>query len=228
MTEPMALSLKDVSLTLPGPEGDVAILHSIDLDVKSRETISIVGASGSGKTSLMMVIAGVERATGGQISVAGTDITRFNEDQLAAFRQKHIGVVFQNFHLIPTMSAVENVAVGLEFAGHADALEQAAAALTAIGLGKRMHHYPSQLSGGEQQRVALARATVMRPSLLLADEPTGNLDSETGQMIMDLLFELQREHGTTLVLITHDPNLAKRTSRQLHMQDGQLHEAAHA
>jgi putative ABC transport system ATP-binding protein len=228
MTEPMALSLRDVSLTLPGPDGDVAILHSIDLDVKSRETVSIVGASGSGKTSLMMVIAGVERASAGAIHVAGTDITRFDEDQLAAFRQKHIGVVFQNFHLIPTMSAVENVAVGLEFAGHADALEQAAAALEAIGLGKRLHHYPAQLSGGEQQRVALARATVMRPSLLLADEPTGNLDSETGQMIMDLLFKLQQEHGTTLLLITHDQSLATRTTRRLQMQDGQLREAADA
>lgn len=228
MTDSIALSLSGVNLTLPGPDGDVAILHDIALEVKSRETVSIVGASGSGKTSLMMVIAGVERATGGRIAVAGTDITRFSEDQLAAFRQKHIGVVFQNFHLIPTMSAVENVALGLEFAGHADALEQAAAALEAIGLGQRLHHYPSQLSGGEQQRVALARATVMRPGLLLADEPTGNLDSETGKRIMDLLFELQAQHGTTLVLITHDSALAARTGRRLVMQDGYLHEAADA
>lgn len=228
MTANMALSLQNVSLTLPGPDGDVSILHNINLQVKPRETVSIVGASGSGKTSLMMVVAGVERATGGQIVVDGTDITRMCEDRLAAFRQKHIGVVFQNFHLIPTMSAVENVAVGLEFAGHKDALEQAAAALEAIGLGKRLHHYPSQLSGGEQQRVALARATVMRPLLLLADEPTGNLDSETGRMIMDLLFGLQEQHGTTLMLITHDAALAARTGRQLVMQDGHLHEAAHA
>lgn len=228
MTEPMALSLDDVCLTLPGPDGDVAILHNIGLRVKSRETVSIVGASGSGKTSLMMVVAGVERATRGRITVAGTDITDFSEDKLAAFRQQHIGIVFQNFHLIPTMNAVENVAVGLEFAGHSDALEQAEAALKSLGLEKRLHHYPSQLSGGEQQRVALARATVMRPSLLLADEPTGNLDSETGKRIMDLLFNLQEEHGTTLVLITHDPALAARASRRLVMQDGHLHEAQNA
>lgn len=228
MTEPMALSLDDVCLTLPGPDGDVPILHNIGLRVKSRETVSIVGASGSGKTSLMMVVAGVERATGGRITVAGTDITDFSEDKLAAFRQQHIGIVFQNFHLIPTMNAVENVAVGLEFAGHADALKQAEAALKSLGLEKRLHHYPSQLSGGEQQRVALARATVMRPSLLLADEPTGNLDSETGKRIMDLLFNLQEEHGTTLVLITHDPALAARASRRLVMQDGHLHEAQNA
>lgn len=206
----------------------MAILHHIDLQVKPGETVSIVGASGSGKTSLMMVVAGVERATSGQVIVDGTDISRMGEDKLAAFRQKHIGVVFQNFHLIPTMSAVENVAVGLEFAGHKDAMEQAAKALETIGLGKRLHHYPSQLSGGEQQRVALARATVMRPLLLLADEPTGNLDSETGRMIMDLLFGLQEQHGTTLMLITHDAALAARTARQLRMQDGHLHEAAHA
>lgn len=228
MTDTMALSLDNVCLTLPGPDGDVSILHNIDLRVKSRETVSIVGASGSGKTSLMMVVAGVERASSGSITVDGTDITGFSEDKLAAFRQKHIGIVFQNFHLIPTMTAVENVAVGLEFAGHTDALEQAAEALEKLGLGKRMHHYPSQLSGGEQQRVALARATVMRPSLLLADEPTGNLDSETGKRIMDLLFSLQEEHGTTLILITHDPALAARTTRRLVMQDGKLHEAADA
>lgn len=228
MTEPMALSLENVGLTLPGPDGDVPILHNISLRVKPRETISIVGASGSGKTSLMMVVAGVERATAGRILVAGTDITRFSEDKLAAFRQQHIGIVFQNFHLIPTMNAVENVAVGLEFAGHADALEQAAEALESLGLGNRLHHYPAQLSGGEQQRVALARATVMRPTLLLADEPTGNLDSETGKKIMDLLFGLQEKHGTTLILITHDPALAARTSRRLLMQDGHLHEIEHA
>ena len=219
--------MSDVNLTLPGPDGDVSILHNINLEVKSRETISIVGASGSGKTSLMMVIAGVESASSGDIIVEGTNISTMDEDQLAAFRQKHIGVVFQNFHLIPTMSALENVAVGLEFAGDKHAQQHAAEALEAIGLQKRLHHYPSQLSGGEQQRVALARATVMRPSLLLADEPTGNLDSETSGRIMDLLFDLQKQHGTTLVLITHDANLANRTNRQLIMQDGQLHEAAY-
>lgn len=220
-----AISLDNVSLVLAGPHGPVNILQKISLDVKPGETLSIVGASGSGKTSLMMVLAGVEKSSAGRIIVAGEDISDYSEDRLAAFRQKHIGIVFQNFHLIPTMTAVENVALGLEFAGEDDALERASTALAALGLAERADHYPSQLSGGEQQRVALARATVTRPSILLADEPTGNLDSETGQRIIELLFNLQREHGTTLVLITHDKALAVKASRQLVMQDGTLHEA---
>lgn len=220
-----ALSLQDVTLTLDGPHGPVNILKGINLEVNAGETVSIVGASGSGKTSLMMVLAGVEKATSGRITVSGTDITDFSEDALAQFRQKHVGIVFQNFHLIPTMTALENVALGLEFAGEDHALTRAKEALEAIGLGARIDHFPSQLSGGEQQRVALARASVTRPSILLADEPTGNLDSTTGQRIIDLLFALQKEHGTTLVLITHDASLAKLTSRQLTMQDGLLHDA---
>ncbi|MBM3618791.1 MAG: ATP-binding cassette domain-containing protein [Alphaproteobacteria bacterium] len=220
-----AISLDNVSLVLAGPHGPVNILQKISLDVKPGETLSIVGASGSGKTSLMMVLAGVEKSSAGRIIVAGEDISDYSEDQLAAFRQKHVGIVFQNFHLIPTMTAAENVALGLEFAGEDNALERAAEALAALGLAERADHYPSQLSGGEQQRVALARATVTRPSILLADEPTGNLDSETGQKIIELLFGLQREHGTTLVLITHDKALAVKASRQLVMQDGTLHEA---
>lgn len=221
---PSALSLRDVSLMLDGPHGPVHILRGVTLDVARGETVSIVGASGSGKTSLMMVLAGVERATGGSVTVAGTDITGFSEDALARFRQQHVGIVFQNFHLIPTMTALENVALGLEFAGHGDAFPRAREALEGLGLGGRIDHFPSQLSGGEQQRVALARASVTRPAILLADEPTGNLDSETGHRIIDLLFKLQQEHGTTLILITHDASLASRTGRRLTMQDGRLHE----
>lgn len=225
-----AISLKDVSLELNGPNGPVSILHTINFDVKQGETLSIVGVSGSGKTSLMMVIAGVEKASGGRIHIAGTDITDFSENQLATFRQKHIGIVFQDFHLIPTMTALENVVLALEFGEHEDAFGQAEASLVALGLGHRLDHYPAQLSGGEQQRVALARATVTKPAILLADEPTGNLDSETGRKIIDLLFQLQRDYGTTLVLITHDRTLAARTSRQVVMEDGKLfpaHEFAH-
>lgn len=171
-----------------------------------------------------MIIAGVEKPTSGTIIVAGENITNHTEDQLAAFRRKNIGIVFQNFHLIPTMTALENIQIALELAGHKNAEEQAISGLKSVGLEKRMAHYPSQLSGGEQQRVALARAFATRPSLLLADEPTGNLDSENGRHITELLFELKEKHGTTLLLITHDIALAKRTSRQLAMQDGYLHE----
>jgi len=219
------VSLDGVSLTLPGPEGAVSILHDITIELRKKESVSIMGASGSGKTSLLMVIAGVEQASAGKIRVAGTDITHFNEDQLALFRRQHIGIVFQNFHLIPTMTAIENIAVGLELAGRKDAIELARAALNEVGLDARAHHYPNQLSGGEQQRVALARACAMHPDLLLADEPTGNLDSETGKRIIDLLFRLQERHGSTLVLVTHDKLLAETTSRTLVMQDGRLHHA---
>lgn len=182
----------------------------------------MVGPSGSGKTSLLMLIAGVERATGGRIEVAGQDITHLDEDQLAVFRRKHVGIVFQNFHLIPTMTARENVTVALEFAGFKDTAAIAENHLKALGLGHRLDHYPEQLSGGEQQRVALARAFAIRPTLLLADEPTGNLDGENGHMIMDMLFSLSKEHGTTLLLITHDKELAAKTSRQLMMSDGRI------
>jgi putative ABC transport system ATP-binding protein len=194
------------------------------MQVQLGSAVSIVGPSGSGKTSLMMLIAGVEKPTSGTIVVAGEDITNLNEDELAAFRRRNIGIVFQNFHLIPTMTALENVEIALELAGHKDAEKLAREGLKSIGLEKRMAHYPDQLSGGEQQRVALARAFATRPSLLLADEPTGNLDSENGKRITELLFDLKDKHGTTLILITHDMELAKLTSRQLVMQDGRLYE----
>ncbi len=185
----------------------------------------MVGPSGSGKTSLLMLIAGVEHATGGRISVAGQDITNLSEDQLAAFRRQHVGIVFQNFHLIPTMTALENVSVALEFGGYENASLLAQKHLKAVGLGKRMDHYPEQLSGGEQQRVALARAFSTHPALLLADEPTGNLDMENGRVTMELLFGLKEEYGTTLLLITHDKELAAKTSRQMVMNDGRISNA---
>ena len=182
----------------------------------------MVGPSGSGKTSLLMLIAGVEKASSGRLEVAGQDITDMSEDRLAAFRHQHVGVVFQNFHLIPTMTALENVSVALEFAGHEDAGKEAAEWLEKVGIGNRISHYPEQLSGGEQQRVALARAFATQPALLLADEPTGNLDAKNGEAVIDMLFALKQEHGSTLVLITHDKELAAKTSRQLVMQDGRL------
>jgi putative ABC transport system ATP-binding protein len=220
------ISLEKVSLTLPGPsKNPVHILHEISMQVHREETISVVGPSGSGKTSLLMLIAGVERATGGRIEVAGQDITHLSEDRLAEFRRRHVGIVFQNFHLIPTMTALENVSVALEFSGQENAAALAEKHLKAVGLGKRIDHYPEQLSGGEQQRVALARAFATHPSLLLADEPTGNLDRENGQLVMELLFGLKQEHGTTLLLITHDKELASKTSRQLTMNDGQISNA---
>ena len=226
MANDTIISLNNVSLTLPGPgKKAVHILHEINLKVQKGEIASIVGPSGSGKTSLLMLIAGVERASGGQLTICGTDISNMGEDELAAFRQHNVGIVFQNFHLIPTMTALENVAVALEFAGHDDAQTIAAERLAEVGLAERLDHYPEQLSGGEQQRVALARAFATRPALLLADEPTGNLDSENGRKIMEQLFALQEEHGTTLLLITHDKELAARTSRQLLMKDGRLHDA---
>lgn len=217
------ISLDNVSLTLKGPGNKpIPILHEINLQVQEGEVISIVGPSGSGKTSLMMLIAGVEQATGGTINVANQNITRFSEDELAAFRRKTVGVVFQNFHLIPTMSALENVTVALELSGIEDSEHKAKETLTKVGLEHRFHHYPEQLSGGEQQRVALARAFAIQPKLLLADEPTGNLDSDNGKKIIDLLFELKDHYNSTLVLITHDKELAAKASRQLTMKDGKL------
>ncbi len=222
----MIISLDQVSLTLSGPNATpLTILQDISLNVQRGETISITGPSGSGKTSMMMVMAGVEKATGGSITIAEQNITDYSEDQLAAFRRENVGVVFQNFHLIPTMTALENVAVGLELAGEKDAQERAKEDLERVGLAQRMEHYPEQLSGGEQQRVALARAFATRPALLLADEPTGNLDTENGEHVMELLLEMREKYGTSLVLITHDKQLAKRTSRQFIMQSGVLREA---
>ena len=200
--------------------GEVNILRGIDLDLARGEAVGLVGPSGSGKTSLLTLLAGLERPSGGELSVAGAALGGMDEDALARFRRDHLGIVFQAFHLIPTMTALENVAVPLEFAGRRDAFAKARAALEKVGLGHRLDHYPGQLSGGEQQRTALARAVVGEPSLLLADEPTGNLDGATGQMVMDLLFSLRAQLGTTLLLITHDPKLAARCGRQLRMADG--------
>jgi putative ABC transport system ATP-binding protein len=216
------LALSDARLTLAGNAGPVEILRGISLTVNQGETVGLVGPSGSGKSSLLMLMGGLERATGGQVSALGQDLTAMNEDQLARFRRQNMGVVFQSFHLIPTMTAVENVAIPLELAGVADAFARAQAELASVGLQHRMDHYPSQLSGGEQQRVALARAAVPRPAILLADEPTGNLDGANGQAIMDLLFGLRDRHGATLVLVTHAPELAQRCDRVIRLADGRL------
>ncbi len=213
---------RDLRLTVPSAAGPVNILQGVDLDVATGEAVGLVGPSGSGKTSLLMVLAGLERATGGEIWVAGMRLTGLGEDALARFRRDTVGIVFQAFHLIPAMTALENVSVPLELAGARDAWARAEEALAAVGLGHRLTHLPGQLSGGEQQRVALARAFAPRPRLILADEPTGNLDAATGVAVMDLLFGLQAERGTTLLLITHDAGLARRCGRQVTMADGRI------
>jgi putative ABC transport system ATP-binding protein len=214
------IRLRGLSLTIPAATGPVNILRGIDLDIAAGETIGILGPSGSGKTSLLMLLAGLERATGGEIAVAGHDLTPLDEDARARFRLANLGIVFQAFHLIPSMTAQQNVAVPMELAGRRDAATAAAAALQRVGLGHRLTHRPSQLSGGEQQRVALARAFAPMPRLLLADEPTGNLDIATGRVVMDLLFELCASSGATLILITHDPALAARCGRTVTLRDG--------
>ena len=216
------LDLQDVHLRLNGNAGAVDILRGISLAVTAGESLALIGPSGSGKSSLLMVMAGLERATSGRVSALGQDLTRLDEDALARFRRGNMGVVFQSFHLIPTLTALENVAVPLEIAGEADAFARARTELGRVGLGARAGHYPSQLSGGEQQRVALARASVGRPKLLLADEPTGNLDAANGAAIMDLLFDLRDAHGATLVMVTHAPDLAARCDRVLKLADGLL------
>jgi putative ABC transport system ATP-binding protein len=216
--------VRDLHLTVPAAAGPVNILAGIDLDVTDGEAVGIVGPSGSGKTSLLMVLAGLERATSGSVFVAGRDLTALGEDALARFRRDMVGIVFQAFHLIPTMTALENVAVPLELAGQRDASARAAESLRSVGLGHRLTHLPGQLSGGEQQRVALARAFAPAPRLLLADEPTGNLDAATGRAVMDLLFGMQDRLGTTLLLITHDPALAARCARRVRIADGRVAE----
>ena len=216
------VQVRDLRLTVPAAAGPVNILSGIDLTVAAGEAIGIVGPSGSGKTSLLMVLAGLERATGGTVLVAGQDLSALDEDALARFRRETVGIVFQSFHLIPSMTALENVSVPLELAGHRDAEERAAESLRAVGLGHRLRHLPGQLSGGEQQRVALARAFAPRPRLLLADEPTGNLDAATGAAVMDLLFGMRQQRGTTLLLITHDAALAARCGRQVRIADGRV------
>ena len=214
------VALTNVRLILRSDAGPVNILRGVDLSVAAGEKISIVGPSGAGKTSLMMIVAGLEKPTDGTVSVAGTNLGGLNEDGLALFRRDNMGIVFQDFHLIPTMNAMENVALPLELAGHRDALQTARDRLDAVRLGHRLSHYPGQLSGGEQQRVALARAFAMKPKLLLADEPTGNLDSDTGARVIELMFALSAELGTTLLLITHEGVIAGQCDRTIRIEDG--------
>ncbi|MBL4766970.1 MAG: ATP-binding cassette domain-containing protein [Rhodobacteraceae bacterium] len=221
MTDPI-LSLKDASLSLNGNAGRVDILKDITLNVTKGETLGLIGPSGSGKSSLLMLMGGLEQATSGIITALGHNLTAMDEDALARFRRDHMGVVFQSFHLIPTMTALENVATPLELAGAPDAFERALAELETVGLGHRAGHYPAQLSGGEQQRVALARASAPRPDILLADEPTGNLDEANGVVIMDLLFDLRDRNGVTLVLVTHATELATRCDRIVRLRDGRI------
>ncbi len=212
--------LDDVRLTLQTPAGSVNILRGLSLDVARGETVGVIGPSGSGKSTMLAVIAGLERPSAGRVTVAGADLADLDEDALARFRRAHVGIVFQSFHLVPTMTAIENVALPLELAGRADAFERAADCLEAVGVAERREHYPAQLSGGEQQRVALARAVVAEPDLVLADEPTGNLDGATGLAIIDLVFDIQARLGTTLVLVTHDAALAERCRRIVALADG--------
>ena len=219
--EPL-IQLEGVHLNLASLAGQVNVLRGVSLEIQAGQTMGVVGPSGSGKSTLLMVMAGLERVTEGTVRVDGQELGTLDEDGLARFRRGRIGIVFQAFHLVPTMTARENVAVPLELAGAADPLGRAAAELAAVGLAHRLDHYPGQLSGGEQQRVALARAFVARPRVLLADEPTGNLDGATGRVVIDLLFDLHRRHGTTLVLVTHDPALAARCARVVRIEDGRV------
>lgn len=202
--------------------GKVDVLRGVDLSIDAGESVGIVGPSGAGKSSMMMIIGGLERATRGEVRVADADLTVLNEDDLARWRRDSVGIVFQAFRLMPTMTALENVAVPLELAGRRDAFARAKEMLGEVGLGQRLDHYPEQLSGGEQQRVALARAFVIEPKLLLADEPTGNLDGATGRIVIDLMFDLRRRLGTTLLLITHDRGLAARCDRIVSVADGRV------
>jgi putative ABC transport system ATP-binding protein len=216
------ISISNVNLSLGAGPARVHILKDISLRVTSGEAIGLIGPSGSGKSTLLMVMAGLERPDSGEVVVGGTAFNALDEDALARFRGRHVGIVFQSFHLIPTMTALENVAVPLELAGHADASERARRELKSVGLGDRLHHYPTQLSGGEQQRVALARALVADPAILVADEPTGNLDEATGKQIVDLLFTKHAERGMTLVLVTHDTSLAQRCDRVVRLRSGRI------
>ncbi|HXS41608.1 MAG TPA: ABC transporter ATP-binding protein [Stellaceae bacterium] len=216
------IRLDNLRLTLASAAGPVNVLRGISLEIEEGSTVGLVGPSGSGKSTLMMALGGLERASAGTIEIAGCDLNALDEDALARFRRDNIGIVFQSFHLVPTMTALENVALPLELAGRKDAFDIARAGLEAVGLGARLAHYPAQLSGGEQQRVAIARAFAARPKLLLADEPTGNLDGATGKQVIDLLFRLHRESGATFLLITHDTELARRCDKILTLVDGAL------
>jgi putative ABC transport system ATP-binding protein len=222
-----AIELTDVNLSLGRGAARVHILKDVALKIRRGEAVGLVGPSGSGKSTLLMTLAGLERPDGGRVSVAGQDLGALDEDGLARFRGRTIGIVFQSFHLVPTMTALENVAVPLELAGRRDAFERARAELEAVGLGERLSHYPGQLSGGEQQRVALARALAPDPAILVADEPTGNLDEATGAAIVEMMFRLKAERGATLVLVTHDMALAARCDRQVRIRSGRI-EADHA
>lgn len=216
------ISLNNVALTLDSRAGPVSILNSVGLDIETGQSVAIVGPSGSGKTSLLMILAGLERATSGSVRIAGHDFQSLGEDELARVRGEMIGIVFQSFHLVPTMTALENVALPLEFSGRPRAEEIARERLDEVGLAHRLDHYPAQLSGGEQQRVALARALSIEPKLLLADEPTGNLDGRTGRGVVDLLFGLKKNREATLVLVTHDERLAAECDRVIRMADGRI------
>ena len=217
-----AVQLTDVSLSLQSNAGSVNILKNISLKVEQGESIGLVGPSGSGKSSLLMVMGGLEKTSAGKLQVLGNDFGRMGVDDLARFRRAHMGIVFQSFHLIPTMTALENVAAPLELAGVGGAMRRAERELAAVGLEHRAEHYPAQMSGGEQQRTALARAAVMRPDILLADEPTGNLDAQSGEAIIDLLFGLRDKYGSTLILVTHAPDLAARCDRMVQLRDGEV------
>ena len=216
------VSLRDLSVTLKASAGPVEVLRGIDLDLDSGESVSVVGPSGAGKTTLLMVIGGLERPSRGEATVAGHALGALDEDELARFRGHHVGIVFQSFHLIPTMTALENVAAPRELAGESDAFDRARGELAAVGLAHRLHHFPGELSGGEQQRTAIARALVNRPEVLLADEPTGNLDAATGTAVMDHLLARCRDEGATLVLITHEARLAAQCDRSVRMADGRI------
>lgn len=221
MTEAV-ISLDNVHLTLGSAASAVHVLKGMSLSIEAGRSVGIVGPSGSGKSTLLMVLAGLEKVDSGTVTIAGSVLNGLSEDQTAAFRGRNVGIVFQSFHLIPNMTALENVAVPLELAGRSDAFEVAARELHAVGLSERVNHYPGQLSGGEQQRVAIARALAPSPKILIADEPTGNLDTVTGRQIADLLFEKQREYGLTLVLVTHDPSLAARCDREIRVRSGRI------
>ena len=216
------VSLEDVHLTLQSRAGAVDILRGVTLEIGNNEAVAVVGPSGSGKTSLLMIIAGLERATSGRVRIIDRDFSALGEDELARVRGEHIGIVFQSFHLVPTMTALENVALPLEFSNRGDAFAKAEALLSDVGLEHRLQHFPAQLSGGEQQRVAVARALAPDPQLILADEPTGNLDSRTGQDVIDLMFDLQQRRQATFVLITHDASLASRCDRVVRIDDGSI------
>lgn len=224
MTNGPAIALKDVHLTLGEGAGRVHILKGIDLDIEAGTSVGLVGPSGSGKSTLLMTMAGLERSDTGSVTVAGSELGPLSEDRLAQFRGRNVGIIFQSFHLIPNMTALENVSVPLELAGDRNAFAKARRELEAVGLGDRQHHYPAQMSGGEQQRVAVARALVVEPEILIADEPTGNLDDDTGTQIVELMFAAQHERRTTLVLVTHDLALAQRCDRVIRVRSGEIEE----